>query len=121
MIDGANRAAPRIERRIPPRGRRLRDRLASREGTSNPTLAARYELQNLLLLVDDDLRETALALGAIEQFLGSALSLLEHKDVTAEEIGRLAGDGEVVERIDTLTDALDQLRRRLGAVASALK
>src|SRR6185295_7903508 len=43
-------------------GRRLRDRLVDRSGTANPALSRRHELQNLLLFIDDDLRETALAL-----------------------------------------------------------
>jgi hypothetical protein len=101
--------------------RRLRDRLVAREGTANPVLAARYELQNLLLLLDDDLRETALALGSIEGFLAAALELIERADVTAEELARLAGDADILERLDTLGDALASLRRRMVTAAHALK
>ena len=48
------------EASLPPK-RRMRDRLVDRDGITNPGLAERYELQNLLLLVDDDLRQTARA------------------------------------------------------------
>src|SRR5262245_55860204 len=52
-----------------PAKRRVRDHIAEREATANPMLTSRYELQNLLLFVDDDLRETARAMENIEGFL----------------------------------------------------
>ncbi len=100
--------------------RRLRDRLVEREGTANRTLSERYELQNQLLLIDDDLRETALALGGIERFLAEALRLLDGEDVTARQLAELADD-DVLDRMDTLSETLVSLRRRLGTVASTLK
>src|SRR5438046_194609 len=86
-------------------GRRMRDRMVEREGTANPRLR-RYELQYLLLFVDDDLRETALALGGIESFLAHALALLERADVAPGELAALADDGEVLDKLDSLGDTL---------------
>jgi hypothetical protein len=100
--------------------RRLRDRMAERDGTDNPTLTRRYELQNLLLLIDDDLRETARAMGGIERFLADALRSLDDEEVRATELLRLAGDGDVLERMDTLCESLASLRRRFGAIARSL-
>lgn len=101
--------------------RRLRDRLVEREGTANPTLSERYALQNQLLLIDDDLRETALALGAVEKFLGDALGLLEDEQVTAADLARLAAGGDALDQLDTLAETLTTLRRRLLAIASNIK
>jgi hypothetical protein len=107
-----------IERRTSPR-RRLRDRIASFDRSSNPTLRRR-ELANLVLLVEDDLRETALALGHIERFLGAATLLLERPDLSGAELNALAEDGEVLERLDLLSDSLAQLRRRMALIAASL-
>lgn len=101
-------------------GRRLRDRLVDRDGTQNPRLR-RYELANLMLFVDDDLRETALAIGGIEGFLTAALALLEKEDLDADELSSLAGDEEVLERLDYLGETVASLRRRMGLIASSLK
>ena len=101
-------------------GRRLRDRLVDREGTQNPRLR-RYELANLMLFVDDDLRETALAIGGIEGFLTAALALLEKEDLDAGELEALAGDGAVLERLDYLGETVASLRRRMGLIAGSLK
>jgi len=111
MINSAH-AAPR---------RRLRDRLVEREGTANPQLAEHHALENQILLIDDDLRETALALGGIEHFLADALALLESEQVSARALARLAGDGDILDRLDTLSETLQSLRLRLAAVATAMK
>jgi hypothetical protein len=105
----------------PQKGRRLRDRLADRPGTQNPRLLSRHELVNLMLFVDDDLRETALALGGIETFLAAALALLDKPDVRADELAHLASDAQVGDRLEQLADALDNLRRRFGALAGAIR
>ena len=101
-------------------GRRLRDRLVDRDGTQNPRLR-RYELANLLLFVDDDLRETALAIGGIETFLTAALALLEKEDLDATELQALAGNADVLDRLDYLGETLASLRRRMGLIAETLK
>src|SRR5580658_1592891 len=67
------------------RKRRLRDRLAD-EGLQTSPLSSRAELRNALLLCDDDLRQTAQALGGIEGFVMAALRVLENKDVNREDV-----------------------------------
>jgi len=101
--------------------RRLRDRLVEREGTANPQLAERRELQNELLFIDDDLRESALALGSIERFLADALQLLDGEDVNPRELLRLAEGGDVLDRLDTLSETFQSLRRRLATIAATLR
>src|SRR5436305_9518035 len=98
--------------------RRLRDRLVEREGTANPALTERYALTNQLLLVDDDLRECALALSSVEKFLAQALGMLEDESVRAEDLARLASDGDSLDHLDNLAETLTMLRRRLLAIAS---
>ncbi len=100
--------------------RRLRDRLSERDGTSNPTLTERHELANLLLLVDDDLRQTARALGAVESFLTRAADLLEEPNVSAGALATLAAGGDVLDELDELGETVSSLRRKLLAIASAL-
>jgi hypothetical protein len=102
-------------------GRRFRDRLLERTGTDNPALAERHLLANQLLLIDDDLRQTALALGAVEQFLGAALELLESPEVSAGDLATLASDGDALDKLDELSETVESLRRRLLAVASNLR
>jgi hypothetical protein len=102
------------------RRRRVRDRLIDRAGTENPRLK-RYELSNLMLLVDDDLRETALALGGIESFLARALALLEKADVGADELAALADDGLLSDRLDYLGETLGSLRLRVSQIAEHLR
>jgi hypothetical protein len=94
--------------------------LVEREGTDNPALD-RHLIQNQLLLVDDDLRETALGIGAVEDFLRQALALLEDQGVTADDLARLAGEGETLDRLDGLADSVTRLRRGLIAIASQMK
>jgi hypothetical protein len=101
--------------------RRLRDRLVERDGTANPALTVRSALRTQLLLIDDDLREAALGLGAVEQFLADAADLLENEKVTAADLARLAERGDAIDRLEGLSETITSLRRRLLAVASQLR
>jgi hypothetical protein len=101
--------------------RRLRDRLVERDGTENPALKERYSLTNQLLLVDDDLRECAIALGSVEKFLAAALALLDDEKVTAADLARLASNGETLDQLDNLAETLTMLRRRLLSIASNIR
>lgn len=106
------------ERRAAPR-RRARDRIAS--GASPRALDGRDGLADQAALLEDDLRETALALGAIEAWVVRATELLDGAGLGRSELAALAGDRAVVERIDALADNLQSLRRRLGLIAAALE
>ncbi len=103
----------------PPR-RRLRDRLVEHE-TQNARLVEKGQLSNLLLLIDDDLRETALAMSGIDGFLGEALRVLDDEEVRPHELLRLCADDRVMERMDALAEALTTLRRRFGALAATIR
>lgn len=100
--------------------RRLRDRIVLRDGTRNPRLVERYELTNQLLLIDDDLRETALALVDCEKFLGDALALLDSDQISARKLLELAERDDTLANLDHLADSIMQLRRRLGFIAHVL-
>ena len=108
------------DRRRTPR-RRLRDRIASLDRTANPVLRGRPDVQNTLLLVEDELREAALALGAVEQYLGQTMELLESATLTRAELEDAAGDEDVLARVDALSDSLANLRRHVARIAVSLK
>jgi hypothetical protein len=80
----------------------------------------KHELRNLLLFLDDDLRETATALGGIETFLVQAQELIEKEDVTASELRALAADLGVDGQLDSLGETLTSLRRRMCQVADRM-
>lgn len=103
-----------------PRKRRLRDRLLDHD-TDNARLMHQHTLTNHLLLFDDDVRETAAALGDIESYLARALAVLERKDLTRGDLERLAEDIEVESKIAALDDTLASLRHRLQVIASNLE
>jgi hypothetical protein len=106
------------ERRASPR-RRLRDRLPDRE-TTNPALAGKSELKNLLLFLDDDVREAGKALVRVEKYLGRALALIDAPTVSADELNGLADEQQIFDDLHTLVDTLGSLRKRMGKVASSL-
>ena len=116
---GSEELPPLSDRRRAPR-RRLRDRIASLDSTDNPALAATSALKDLAMLADDDLRETALALGGVEGYLAASLALLEKPNVTAVEIAAHAESEAVLDQLDALSDGLGNLRRRLAAIAAVM-
>jgi hypothetical protein len=127
MIDRArmsellvSRGAETPDRRTHPRGRRLRDRLLDR-ATQNPALTERFELQNLVLLLDDDLRETALALVRVEAFLQRSLELIDQGDLSAESLRAVAEDDEVRAQLDALAEAVANVQKRMGVAAGVLR
>jgi hypothetical protein len=107
------------ERRSSPR-RRSRDRIADRE-TTNPALSQRFELKNLLLFLDDDVRESAKALSRVEGYLGRTLALVDDAAVSADQLDALADEQAIFDDLHTLVDTLGSLRARLGKVASTLR
>jgi hypothetical protein len=107
------------ERRSTPR-RRTRDRMPERE-TTNPALSQRFELKNLLLFLDDDVRESAKALSRVEGYLGRALALLDDGAVSAAELDALADEQAIFDDLHALVDTLGSLRAHMGKVASTLR
>ncbi len=103
---------------------RARDRLMDRATKSYPltdSLSKARNVENLLLFIDDDLRETALALHNVEQFLLQTLGLLERPRLRREDVQSLAGDAEVLDHVDMLGETIETLRRRLSLLAASLR
>ena len=108
------------DRRQAPR-RRLRDRIASLDHTDNPALKARPAVENLVMLADDDLRQTALALAGVEAFLCDSMELLEAPDLDAATLHDHAASDDALARLELLSDSVAMLRRRMVAIAAAMK
>ncbi len=103
---------------------RARDRLMDRATRSYPvseTLSHARGVENLVLFIDDDLRETGLALGSVENYLVGILKLLESPRMSREEVHALAADTQVLDHVDMLTETLETLRRRLAKLAASLR
>jgi hypothetical protein len=113
------------ERRGSGARRRARDRLLDRGVQDNPVppgaLRRVRDIENLLLFVDDDLRQTALAMTRIEAFLSRTMQTLGEPDLRREHIAALARDLEVLDHLDSLGETLESLRRRLGKLAMDMK
>ena len=123
-VDAGESAPEGLERRRSGRRARARDRLMDR-GTrptrTNRRLVGLRNIENLLLFIDDDLRETALAITRVEDFLTLTLSTLESDDLRREHIQALSRDAEVLENLDMLGENLESLRRRLAKLSSAMR
>jgi hypothetical protein len=103
---------------------RARDRLmdrATRTYAVSETLSHARGVENLVLFIDDDLRETGLALGSVEGYLVEILKLLEAPKMSREEVHALAADTQVLDHVDMLVETLETLRRRLAKLASSLR
>ena len=112
------------ERRVSGLRNRRSDRLmdrATREYPRSAGLKGVKEVENLLLFIDDDMRETALAMSRIERFLCQTLKLLEAPTVSREEVVELANDQDVLAHVDLLNETLESLRRRMVRLASRLR
>ena len=112
------------ERRRSGRRARALDRVmdrATHEYAPNSALAAVKDIENLILFVDDDLRETGLALQRIEGYLTRTLQTLESPDVRRVDVHELATEQQVLAHVDLLCETLEQLRRRLARLASRMK
>lgn len=94
---------------------------ATQPQRTNPALESVDNVENLLLFVDDDLRETALAIHHIEHFLLRTMGLLEADDLRREDVCAVAGDTTVLDHVDMLNETLESLRRRLARLASRMR
>ena len=84
-------------------------------------LAGARGVENLMLFIDDDLRETALALGNVENYLVGVLGLLEAPRLGREEVHAVAADTQVLDHVDMLVETLETLRRRLAKLSASLR
>jgi hypothetical protein len=112
------------ERRRSGQRARRRDRLMDRATGSYPQSAGLRgidNVENLLLFVDDDLRETALAITRIESYLLRTLGLLETRDLRRDQVLALANDVGVLEHLDMLNETIESLRRRLAKLCAAMR
>ncbi|PRP94887.1 hypothetical protein ENSA7_77100 [Enhygromyxa salina] len=102
---------------------RSRDRLmdrASQPYAPNPELAKIRHVENLMMFIDDDLRETALSMERIERYLISTLEMLEADHLVRADVHALATDVDVLDQIDLLNENLESLRRRVARLAHVL-
>lgn len=112
-----------IDRRVSGRRARARDRLmdrATQPYAPNPALARLEQVENLLLFIDDDLRESALSMERIERYLVATLDMLEADRLERDEVEALATNEEVLDQIDALNQSLESLRRRVARLARLL-
>jgi len=111
------------ERRVSGRRARVRDRLmdrASQPYAPNPALASLEQVENLLLFIDDDLRESALSMERIERFLVATLDMLEGDTLVRADVDALANNEDVLDQIDLLNENLESLRRRVARLSRLL-
>lgn len=94
---------------------------ATRPYPQNAALVGVENVENLLLFVDDDLRETALAIHHIEHFLVRTLGLLEAPALQREDVCAVASDTTVLDHLDMLNETLESLRRRLAKLSARMK
>ncbi|HEY8379178.1 MAG TPA: hypothetical protein VIK91_21945 [Nannocystis sp.] len=78
-------------------------------------------IENLVLFIDDDLRETGMALSHVEAYLLDILRMLEGPRLRREDVHALATDTRVLDHIDMLVENLETLRRRLTRLAASLR
>lgn len=78
------------------------------------------EFENLVLFIDDDLRETAMAIERVERYLLTTHAMLDKPQVNPLEIQRLARDAEVLEHLEALNETVESLRRRMARLADNL-
>lgn len=103
---------------------RARDRLmdrATRSYAKTSTLNEAENVENLVLFIDDDLRETAMSIQRIEAYLVETLSLLEQEKVSRAEVSAHVGDQNILEHVDQLNETLESLRRRMARLAASLR
>ncbi|MEM6989657.1 MAG: hypothetical protein AAF721_04145 [Myxococcota bacterium] len=99
---------------------RLLDR-ATRDYPKNLALDRIRDVETTMLFVDDDLRETALAIGRIETYLVHTLQTLERRDVVRADVVALARDTSVLDHLDALNETVESLRCRLGRLAARMR
>ncbi len=120
----ADAPADEGDRRVSGRRNRRTDRLmdrATRDYAPSKGLSKAKDIHNLMLFIDDDMRETALAMARIERYLHETLELLEAPKLSRNQVQALATDRSVLEHVDMLNETLESLRRRMASLAGRLR
>ena len=115
---------PGPERRASGGRSRATDRLldrATRDYAKNASLETVRDIETVMLFVDDDLRETALAIGRIEAYLVHTLQTLERSNLRRSDVTALADDLTVLDHLDLLNETIEGLRRRLARLAQRMR
>ena len=123
VAEGLEETISDADRRGSGRRARARDRLmdrATQPYAPNPALVGIERVENLLLFIDDDLRESALSMERIERFLVATLDMLEGDRLDRGQIDSLASNEDVLDQIDLLNESLESLRRRVARLARML-
>ena len=94
---------------------------ATRPYPKTQALERANDVENLILFIDDDLRETALAVAGIEGYLVNTLKMLEQERLNRADVHTLATDTIVLEQLDLLTETLESLRRRMVRLSGKLR
>jgi ubiquinone biosynthesis protein UbiJ len=94
---------------------------ATRSYAKTSTLHEAENVENLVLFIDDDLRETAMSIQRIESYLVDTLSLLEQEEVSRAEVSAHVGDQKILDHVDQLNETLESLRRRMARLAASLR
>ena len=121
MLAGMRRESDRGQGERTGVGRRARDRLLAGATTPSPSLRGRAELQNMILFLADDLRESALAMGGIEAFVMKAQKVLENPELSIDDVRGQVDDQDVLERLDLLWDALGSLRKSMALIHASVE
>lgn len=81
-------------------------------------LRARTGREDVLVdLFEDDLRETASTIGALESSLRDLLAALNRQPLTAADLLERAEDERILEHLDYLREVTENLRRRMAQIA----
>ena len=80
---------------------------------------ARARAVNRMLLLADELRESALAAASIESYLVELHQLLDDEDASPEALIAFAEDDDIERRLCALDDSLSQLRRSLQMIGAS--
>ena len=96
-------------------GRRARDQVLV--GESPRSLDMNADLQNLSLFVGDEIREAALALGGIEEYLVKVSSILRKTHLNSKDLAS-ALDFDGTTKLSDLEESLGALHRSLSRLYS---
>lgn len=117
--DEENTTYKQVERRNSGLRARARDQLLARPSRVIANEHRTYSNEeNLLLLMDDDVREAALALLRIEQFLLKIRTVIDQPNQNWEQISALSADSQINLEVEQVAETIENLCRRLNVLAT---